>query len=61
MGCGNSLVSKNIFNFIELRIYEKFIGVARKMHILKNVTKLTAKERFLIFGAYTRKGCGGWL
>ena len=33
---------KNIPNFIELGIYEKFIEVARKMHILKNVTKLTA-------------------
>jgi len=42
MDCGNSLVSKNIFKFVELKVYEKFIGVARKMQILKNVTKLNA-------------------
>jgi len=42
MGCGSSLVSKNIFKFIELRVYKKFVGVARKMQVLKNVTKLTA-------------------
>jgi len=39
---GDSLVSKNIYNFIELRIYEKFIGVARNMHILRTIPKLAA-------------------
>jgi len=33
MGYEDSLVSKNIYHFVELRIYRKSSKVARKMHI----------------------------